>query len=101
MDLSAPRRRIVVAAGEGVVIGRVEVRGLGPQLVLQHGDSLQTVYANAEMFLVDVGDRVRAGQVIALVGQGHEGLQPHLHFQVLRGGRPVDPRDWVPELFPY
>ena len=58
-----------------------------------------TVYANTELNLVEAGDTVEAGQVIALVGAGFEGEEPHLHFEVLKYGDPVSPRDFYPDLF--
>jgi murein DD-endopeptidase MepM/ murein hydrolase activator NlpD len=99
VDIEAPRKRPVIAAGDGVVREAARDKALGHRIVLAHGDSLQTVYANNEMNLVAVGDTVEAGQVIALVGQGPEGPTPHLHFEVWRGGQAVRPRDLIPDLF--
>lgn len=99
VDVEAARRRTVLAAAAGHVIGAGEDEFWGHRLVIQHNDSLQTVYANNELNLVETGDNVEAGQVIALVGAGFEGSDPHLHFEVLKHGEPVSPREYFPDLF--
>ena len=100
VDISAPRKRPIVASGDGVVSFSGKDKSLGNRLVLDHADSLQTVYADNELNLVAEGDSVEAGQVIALVGAGSEGPDPHLHFEVRKAGKPMPPREAIPELFP-
>ncbi len=98
VDIGLPSKRGVVAAGSGriVNVGRDEV--LGYRLIIEHNDSLQTVYGNNAMNLVAVGDLVEAGQTIALVGVGFEDTEPHLHFEVRINNTPVRPQEWVPSL---
>ncbi len=100
VDISAAWKQTVVAAGDGTVVEEGKSDTWGHRLVIEHGDSLRTVYANNEMNLVTVGDQVEAGQVVALVGRGPEGKAPHLHFEVWKGDEPVPPRDYIPDLFP-
>jgi len=100
VDIAAPRKRPIVAAGDGVVAFAGRDKLLGNRLVLDHADSLRTVYADNELNLVAAGDSVEAGQVIALVGAGAEGAEPHLHFEVWKAGKPIPPREAIPELFP-
>ena len=95
VDLAAPMGRTVVAAGHGQVEETSTDRAYGRTVRLDHGDGLETVYANLSLNLVEVGDSVRTGQVIGLVGVGREGGEPHLHFEVLREGRPVPPEEEV------
>ena len=99
VDVGTARRRTVLAAAGGHVLGAGEDEIWGHRLVIRHNDSLQTVYANNELNLVETGDSVEAGQVIALVGAGFEGSEPHLHFEVLKHGEPVSPREYFPDLF--
>jgi murein DD-endopeptidase MepM/ murein hydrolase activator NlpD len=99
VDIGTGRRRAVVAAAAGVVVAADRDPDLGPRLVLAHNDTLQTVYANNELILAAVGDTVEAGQAIALVGSGFEGAAPHLHFEILEHGQPVDPQEYIPDLF--
>ena len=99
VDIGVGKRRPVVAAADGVILVADRDSALGPRLVIAHNDTLQTLYANNELILAAVGDTVEAGQAIALVGSGFEGEAPHLHFQVLEHGQPVDPQDYIPDLF--
>ncbi len=100
VDIAAPRKRAVMAAGSGVVAEATRDKRLGLRIVIAHGDSLMTVYASNEVNLVAPGDSVEAGQVIALVGVCAESAVPHLHFEVRRGSSPMRPRDAIPDLFP-
>jgi murein DD-endopeptidase len=94
----APGTPIVApAAGRVVLVSREFQRG-GLKLMLEHGEGLATSYAHLGRVLVAVGDRVAAGQALAL--SGASGLNfvaslladpPHLHFNVWLDGRPVDP----------
>jgi len=99
VDIGTGRRRAVTAAADGVVASTDRDPELGPRLVVVHNDTLQTVYANNELILAAVGDSVEAGQAIALVGSGFEGEVPHLHFEVLEKGRPVNPQEVIAETF--
>lgn len=98
VDLGLPRKRAVVAAADGTVIEAGRDAALGNRLVIQHSDSVRTVYANNERNLVAAGDTVLAGEVIALVGSGFEGEEPHLHFEVWIHGTPVSPESVLPGL---
>jgi murein DD-endopeptidase MepM/ murein hydrolase activator NlpD len=98
VDLRAPEGSAILAAGSGRVAGSTRDDAWGVRLVLEHSDSLRTVYANAGRSLVAVGDTVLAGQVIALVGAGFEGKDPHLHFEVRLNGTAVPPDRYIPTL---
>lgn len=69
----------------------LEGRGYGRLIKLRHGCGVSSRYAHLGKFLVREGQRVRQGQVIALSGNSGGSHQPHLHFEVLVRGRPVDP----------
>lgn len=98
VDLELPRKRAVMAVASGTVIEAGRDAELGNRIVIAHGDSVHTVYANNERNLVAAGDTVLAGEVIALVGSGFEGEEPHLHFEVWIYGVPVSPGSVLPEL---
>lgn len=98
VDLGLPRKRAVMAAADGTVIEAGRDAVLGNRIVIQHSDSVRTVYANNERNLVAAGDTVLAGEVVALVGSGFEGKEPHLHFEVWIHGSPVPPESVIPEL---
>lgn len=99
VDLAAEVKTPVSAAGRGVVQSAGRHPELGPRLVVAHNDSLTTVYAGNEVLMMAVGDTVKAGDVIALSGEGYEPGPAHLHFEVRIGGQPVDPQLHIPDLF--
>lgn len=78
---------IVSSAGWDDIYGNV--------IVVQHSDSLSTVYGHNEQILVKEGDHVTKGQVIATIGSTGRSTAPHLHFEVLKDGMPVDPELYV------
>ncbi len=92
IDLAAPSGTPVLAAREGrVLYAGNTLQGYGNMVVLQHANDLLTAYAHNSVLLVQVGDRVRAGQTIARVGQSGRATGPHLHFEVRRGHVPLNP----------
>ena len=96
IDLPAPIGTPVYAAGDGQVIYAGDgLRGYGRLIVLQHEGDLLTVYAHNAELLVKEGDKVTAGQRIALVGQSGRATGPHLHFEVRAGQIPRDPMSYL------
>jgi murein DD-endopeptidase MepM/ murein hydrolase activator NlpD len=67
----------------------------GNVIVVEHNDSLSTVYGHNEKMLVKEGEYVAKGQVIATIGSTGRSTAPHLHFEVLKGLSPVDPELYV------
>jgi murein DD-endopeptidase MepM/ murein hydrolase activator NlpD len=63
----------------------------GNLVVVEHGDSLSTIYGHNDKTLVKEGDHVTKGQIIATVGSTGKSTAPHVHFEILRNGKPVDP----------
>jgi len=92
LNIAAPRGTPIRAAENGVVAYRGnELRGFGNLLLVKHSDGWVTAYAHAEEILVQRGQRVERGQVIARVGSSGNVSQPQLHFEVRKGVRAVDP----------
>ena len=99
IDLPAPIGTPVHAAADGqVVYAGNGIRGYGNLIVIQHEGDLLTVYAHNSQLLVAQGEKVRAGQRIALVGQTGHATGPHLHFEVRSGQIPVDPVSYLSSL---
>lgn len=69
-----------------------ELRNYGNLLLIKHDDGYITAYAHAQTILVQKGDRVLKGQVIASVGQTGDVTEPQLHFEIRKGVDPVNPR---------
>jgi murein DD-endopeptidase MepM/ murein hydrolase activator NlpD len=97
IDLAAPVGTPVLAAKDGIVLyADNTVRGYGNMVVLSHDGDLLTAYAHTSVLLVHKGDRVRAGQMIARVGQTGHATAPHLHFEVRQGQVPRNPLRFLP-----
>jgi LysM repeat protein len=97
IDLAAPVGTPIYAAKDGVVLYADNVmKGYGNMVVLSHDGDLLTAYAHTSVLLVRKGDRVRAGQIIARVGQTGHATAPHLHFEVRQGQVPKNPLRFLP-----
>jgi len=96
IDLPAPTGTPVLAVADGEVVYAGDgIRGYGNLVVLQHPGDLLTVYAHNSQLFVSQGQRVRAGDRIALVGQTGRATGPHLHFEVRQGQIPRDPMPYL------
>lgn len=91
VDLSAPLGTPVQAAAPGKVLFAGEQKAYGKIAIIQHSSELVTLYAHCNDLRVKTGQQVREGQVVATVGESGRTSGPHLHFEVRRSGRPVDP----------
>jgi murein DD-endopeptidase MepM/ murein hydrolase activator NlpD len=96
IDISAPRGARVFATSPGVVVLSQYASGYGRLVALDHGYGIVTRYAHNTSLLVRVGDWVEVGEVIATVGSTGQSTGPHLHFELLIDGQPVDPLDYLP-----
>ncbi len=95
IDIKALYGSKVSAAAAGRVIYVSWLRGYGQFIILDHGDSFYTLYANLGSANVDVDDEVRAGQTIALVGDSGTLEGSRLHFELRRGKQQINPVDWL------
>lgn len=78
------------AAGEVMYAGS-SLKELGQLLLIKHEGGWVTAYAHLSEFQVAKGDKVKKGQVIALSGKTGAAKQPQLHFEILKGKKPIDP----------
>lgn len=86
VDMAAPWGTPFYAAGDGVVVRAGPATGFGNVIMIEHADGTITVYGHEEKILVDVGENVKAGQLIGLVGSLGESTGPHMHFEIRLGG---------------
>lgn len=85
----------VTAVAAGVVTWAGERTGYGKLIEINHGDGFTTRYAHNERTLVTVGETVKRGERIALMGSTGRSTGPHVHFEVLRNGRQVNPLSYI------
>lgn len=85
----------VVAVAAGVVTWSGQRSGYGKLIEINHGDGYSTRYAHNERTLVSVGQTVKRGEAIALMGSTGHSTGPHVHFEVLHNGRQVDPLSFI------
>lgn len=85
----------VFATGAGVVTWAGERSGYGKLIEIDHGGGLKTRYGHSKELLVKEGDVVTRGQQIALIGSTGRSTGPHVHYEVLRNNRQIDPYKYV------
>ena len=85
----------IVAVAAGVVTWSAERYGYGQLVEINHGNGYSTRYAHCKERLVKVGDIVKKGQIIALMGSTGRSTGPHVHFEVYKNGRAVDPAAYI------
>jgi murein DD-endopeptidase MepM/ murein hydrolase activator NlpD len=95
LDFAGPSGAEVVAVASGVVTYSKERFGYGKVVEINHGNGYVTRYAHNQRVLVAPGDTIQKGQPIALIGSTGRSTGPHLHFEVLKQGRAVDPMSFV------
>ncbi|MCG9479083.1 MAG: peptidoglycan DD-metalloendopeptidase family protein [Actinomycetia bacterium] len=86
----------VNATASGVVIYAGYHGGYGKKVMVYHGFDYTTVYAHLSTIDVDVGDEVKQGDTIGLMGNTGNSTGPHLHYEVLVDGIPKNPQDFMP-----
>lgn len=100
LDLLAPIGEPVLASRFGRVLRAAHSRGMGNYIIIRHRGDITTIYGHLSQIYVKNGAFVRQGQVIGSVGKtGNANLrdiQPHLHFEVRKGGVPQDPLEYLP-----
>jgi murein DD-endopeptidase MepM/ murein hydrolase activator NlpD len=105
IDIPVNQGSVVASAADGTVM-KVSDNGMGfNSLVIRHKGGFATLYGHVSSFLVEEGDKVSAGDPIALsggrpgtAGAGNMTTGPHLHFQLIKDGSPVDPLKYLPAL---
>ena len=91
IDIPAERgSRVLAAAGGTVTVAGFDAER-GNYLVIDHGDGMETVYAQCQSLSVEAGDTVAAGDMIAAVGSTGKATGPHLHFEVRQDGEAQNP----------
>jgi len=95
IDFAGKRGDEIVAVADGVVTWSGDRYGYGVMVEINHGNGYSTRYAHNSENRVAVGDEVRKGQVVALMGKTGRATGPNLHFEVLHDGRRVNPVTFI------
>ena len=85
----------IEAVADGVVTWSADRYGYGVMVEINHGNGYSTRYAHNSENLVEVGDEVKKGQVVARMGETGRATGPNLHFEVLKNGRRVNPVNFI------
>ena len=96
VDILAPQNTAIKAARAGIVFMSEFTNANGNVIGIQHDNNLISFYKHNSQLLKQVGDRVKAGEAIAIIGNtGTQSTGPHLHFELWHEGLAVDPRDYI------
>ena len=95
IDIAGPKKSPVVATAHGRVVFAGRNGNYGKTVIIDHGSGYQTRYAHLARIKTKKGKRVKRGEVIGKLGQTGRATGPHLHYEVRRNGKPVDPRPYL------
>lgn len=91
VDFAAPKGTPIRAAKDGLVIFADTKGGYGETIIIKHDQKYMTLYGHASKLIAHVGQEVRQGDIIALVGDTGRSTGPHLHFEVFENGQRINP----------
>ena len=97
LDFAGKKGSEVIVVGDGVVSWAGKRTGYGNLIEVNHGNGYTTRYGHNQSHMVKVGDTVKKGQQIALMGSTGRSTGPHVHFEVLRNGKSVNPSSFIGE----
>jgi len=95
VDFAGKMGAEIVAVADGVVSWSSDRYGFGNLVEINHGNGFSTRYAHNAQNLVSIGEEVRKGQTVALMGETGRATGPNLHFEVLKNGRRVNPVTFI------
>jgi murein DD-endopeptidase MepM/ murein hydrolase activator NlpD len=95
VDFAGKEGSDVLSVGDGVVSWAGKRYGYGNMIEITHGNGYVTRYGHNKAPVVEVGETVKKGQLIALMGSTGRSTGPHVHFEVLRNGKTVDPGKYI------
>ncbi len=98
LDFAGIKGSEILGVASGVVTWSGQKQGYGRLLEINHGNGYVTRYAHNDELLVKAGEEISAGQVIAKMGATGRASSPHVHFEVLYQGKPVNPYQFVKQM---
>lgn len=92
MDFSAKTGTPIYATGDGKISKvRKSRRGYGNHVIIEHGYGYKSLYAHMQKYIVKRGQKVKRGEIIGYVGNTGTSVAPHLHYEVHKNGRKINP----------
>jgi len=95
VDFAGKQGADVVSVAAGVVVYAGSRYGYGKMVEINHGSGFSTRYGHHDDLFVKVGDIVKKGQIVGLMGSTGRSTGPHVHFEVFKNGRAVDPASYI------
>lgn len=95
IDISAPFGEKVKVVADGKVVFADNFLGYGKMVIVDHGNGFISLYAHLSTISVEVGNDLRQGDIVGLVGDTGSLDEPQLHFEIRRNGQPVDPMHYL------
>ena len=95
VDFAGNNGMNIIATGAGVVTWSGKRAGYGLLIEINHGNGLSSRYAHSKELIAKEGDVVGKGQTIAIMGSTGRSTGPHVHYEVLKSGRQIDPKRYV------
>jgi murein DD-endopeptidase MepM/ murein hydrolase activator NlpD len=95
MDFSAKSGTPIYATGDGKILKvRKSRRGYGNHVIIDHGYGYKTLYAHMKKYIVQKGQKIKRGEVIGYVGNTGTSVAPHLHYEVIKDSKKIDPANF-------
>lgn len=95
IDFAGKSGMNIIATGAGIVTWAGKRSGYGLMVEINHGNGISTRYAHAKKILTQEGDVVGKGQTIAVMGNTGRSTGPHVHYEVLKSGRQINPKRYI------
>ncbi len=97
LDISTNIGNPIMATADGIVIKVQTDKYLGKNVTISHGNGFTTVYGHMSNFAVSAGQKVKRRDIIGYIGQTGKAAGPHVHYEVFKDGKRVDPRNFLLE----
>jgi murein DD-endopeptidase MepM/ murein hydrolase activator NlpD len=97
LDISTNIGNPIMATADGIVIKVETDKYLGKNVTVSHGNGYTTVYGHMSNFAVKAGQKVKRRDIIGYIGQTGKAAGPHVHYEVFKDGKRVDPRNFLLE----
>ena len=92
VDFSAPKGTPIYATGDGKIRKtKKSRRGFGNTVIIDHGYGYESLYAHMQKFIVKKGQKIKRGDLIGYVGNSGKSTAPHLHYEVHKDGKKINP----------